>query len=218
MIIYLKLSLVFLKIGALTFGGGLAMLPWIQQEINKFYYISNEEFANLVALSQITPGPIGVNAATFVGYDIGGLIGALISTLAVALPSFIFMNIVIKNEEKFNKPFILKGFVGIKSAVVGMIYSASFILMKSSLINENVGLCPIRMSRSFMSFDLNGIFVQVSNSINILGFAVFLIVLFLIRKTNISIVKILSAIIVFSIIISLICQNTYICGTFSHFY
>ena len=93
--IYLYLFTVFFRIGIFSFGGGLAMLPLIFQSVQSFGIMSAHEFSNLVALSQVTPGPIAVNAATYVGFNYAGIPGAAVATLGVCVPSFILVLIVL---------------------------------------------------------------------------------------------------------------------------
>ena len=88
--IYWELFLSFLQIGTFSFGGGLAMLPLIFQSVRDFGMMSPQDFSDLVALSQVTPGPIAVNAATFVGFNYAGLLGAIIATFGVCFPSRVF--------------------------------------------------------------------------------------------------------------------------------
>ena len=85
--IYITLFVMFFRIGLFSFGGGLAMLPLIFQSVKDFGMMTASEFSDLVALSQVTPGPIAVNAATYVGFNGAGIPGALAATLGVALPS-----------------------------------------------------------------------------------------------------------------------------------
>ena len=135
--IYLILFLSFFRIGVFSFGGGLAMLPLIFQTVKQFGYMSAEEFANLVALSQITPGPVAVNAATFIGFSFAGLGGALCATFGVALPSFLLIITVIKFLDKFNNNKALDAtFSGIRPATVGLIAAASVFVGQTSLIKE----------------------------------------------------------------------------------
>ncbi len=80
----------FFKIGAFTFGGGYAMIPLIEKEIvNKYHWLTLEQFTDLIAISEMTPGPVAVNSATFVGYKVAKFWGAVASTLGVILPSFL---------------------------------------------------------------------------------------------------------------------------------
>ena len=87
--ILLKLSWVFLKIGTFSFGGGIAIIPLVQNEVVlKYGWLTQREFVDAVTLGQITPGPVVVSA-TFIGYEVYGILGALVSTISVILPSFI---------------------------------------------------------------------------------------------------------------------------------
>ncbi len=206
--IYIMLMVSFFKIGALTFGGGLAMLPWIYQEINKFYEMDQHKFAELVALSQMTPGAIGVNAATFVGYDVLGVVGGIISTVAVVLPAFIFMNIILRVGDKiFQNEMVKKGMIGVKAAVVGMIYSAALIMMKSALILENKGFCPVKIAHSMTTFNFSSIFHQLSTSINLLGLGAFALSLILVQKIKMPAIKVLTFIFIVSFIISFVLRE-----------
>jgi len=123
--IYVKLFIVFARIGLFGFGGGMAMLPMIYQGAEKFGLMSANEFSNLVAISQVTPGPIAVNAATYVGYNCAGYTGAFAATLGVAVPSFVLVVIVSYFIKKFEESTIIKGaFSGIRPVTVGLIASA----------------------------------------------------------------------------------------------
>ena len=92
--IYLRLFAAFAKVGLLGFGGGLAIVRLIFDSIQPFMDMSREAFANIVAISQITPGPLAVNTATYVGYEAAGIGGAAAATLGVVIPEFIIMSIV----------------------------------------------------------------------------------------------------------------------------
>lgn len=135
---------VFFRIGVFNFGGGLAMLPLIFQSVQDFGIMTAQEFSDLVAISQITPGPIAVNAATFVGYSYAGIPGALAATFGVCFPSFVLMLIVMKFIDKFNESKGLQGaFDGIRPVTVGLIAAAAFfigddILAKGEIISVKV--------------------------------------------------------------------------------
>lgn len=133
--IYLELFLTFFMIGAVTFGGGYAMLPMIQEQVGARWgdIISNESLINFVAVSESTPGPFAVNMATYVGSVVGGqtgsvaasVFGSFCATVGVVLPSFIVILIVAKCYDKFRNSHIVKGcMTGLKPAVVGLISGA----------------------------------------------------------------------------------------------
>ena len=123
--IYLELFLTFLKIGAFTFGGGLAMLPLMQEEVLAHGWLELSEIMNFIAVSESTPGPIAINMATYIGSETGRFWGAVCATLGTVLPSFIIILIVARCYEKFKESKIVKGCMsGLKPAVVGLIASA----------------------------------------------------------------------------------------------
>ena len=121
----IKLFLAFLKIGAFTFGGGYAMIAMIQAEAERQGWLTGEELVDFVALSESTPGPLAVNMATFVGMRTGGVLGAIIATLGIILPSFIIILIIATCFEKYEKSKAVGGIMsGLKPAVAGMIGAA----------------------------------------------------------------------------------------------
>ena len=130
--IYLQLFYTFFKIGLIGFGGGYAMLSMIQGEVvTRYDWVSTQEFTDIVAISQSTPGPIGINAATYVGFTATGSIwGSVIATFAVVLPSFILMLTISKFFLKYQKhPAVEAVFSGLRPAVVGLLASAALVLM-----------------------------------------------------------------------------------------
>ena len=130
--IYLQLFYTFFKIGLFGFGGGYAMLSMIQGEVvTRYDWVSTQEFTDIVAISQSTPGPIGINAATYVGFTATGSIwGSVIATFAVVLPSFILMLTISKFCLKYQKhPAVEAVFSGLRPAVVGLLASAALVLM-----------------------------------------------------------------------------------------
>ena len=134
--IIIKLFLTFTKIGLVGFGGGLAILPLIYQEMQKFGTITPEEFAELFAISQATPGPMAVNAATFAGYETAGIPGAIAATLGVAFPAFVLIGICVKFLNKYQEHKMVKGaFVGIRPIAVGMIMAGFVMVGQTTLFN-----------------------------------------------------------------------------------
>lgn len=132
--IFLKLFWAFFKIGAVTVGGGYAMLPFIQEEVLRQGWLTPDEIINFIAVSESTPGPFAVNISTYVGNVMGGqaglgvfgtLLGAFCATMGVVLPSFIIILIVAKVYDSFKKSKVVKGIMtGLKPVVVGLIASA----------------------------------------------------------------------------------------------
>lgn len=123
--IYLELFLTFLMIGAITFGGGYAMLPIIQKEVAAKGWVDAASLVDFVAVSESTPGPFAINMATYVGSEVGGFFGAVCATLGVVVPSFVIILIVAKCYDAFRKSKVVSGCMsGLKPAVVGLIGGA----------------------------------------------------------------------------------------------
>jgi len=129
-----RLFYVFLKIGAAGFGGGYAMMSMIITESRQFA-VTLQQMADLNALDMIVPGPIAINAATYVGYLHSGFWGALSATIGVSLPSFIYVSLVMRFMKRFEESTIMKGFLsGIKPAAVGLIAAASITIMLGVIV------------------------------------------------------------------------------------
>ena len=128
--IYLKLFYVFFKVGLFSFGGGYAILPLMQHEVvdvNK--WINYKDFVDIVAISQITPGPISINLATHVGYRIGGVLGSTIATTSVVLPSIIIVSLIVIFLKRFSKlPVVQRIFKSLRVTIVGLILAAGIAL------------------------------------------------------------------------------------------
>ena len=123
--IYLELFFTFLMIGAFTFGGGYAMLPLIQEEVAAKGWVDAAALVDFVAVSESTPGPFAINMATYVGAEVGGVLGSVCATLGVVIPSFVVILIVAKCYDKFRQSKVVKGCMsGLKPAVVGLIGGA----------------------------------------------------------------------------------------------
>lgn len=165
--IFLYLFYTFFKIGLFGFGGGYAMLSLIQGEVvTRHDWISASEFTDIVAISQMTPGPIGINSATYVGYtavlNAGyneglAILGSCVSTFAVVLPSFILMIAISRFFLKYQKhPAVEAVFMGLRPAVVGLLAAAALVLMNA----EN-----------FSSYDTNMYQFIISVLIFVIAFA-----------------------------------------------
>ena len=108
--IYIQLFLSFLQVGALSFGGGYAAMPLIQEQVvNLHGWLSMSEFTNLITIAEMTPGPIAVNSATFVGMQISGILGAVIATLGCILPSCIIVTLLAYVYMKYRNMSLLQG-------------------------------------------------------------------------------------------------------------
>ena len=141
-LLYLKIFWTFFKIGLFGFGGGYAMISMIQAEVvSNHGWMTNGEFTDIVAISQSTPGPIGINSATYVGYtsvvnagysSLWGTLGSLIATFAVVLPSLILMLAISRFFIKYkNHPAVEHTFMGLRPAVVGLLAAAALLLMNA---------------------------------------------------------------------------------------
>ena len=121
--IYLKLFISFLKIGAFSFGGGYAAMPLIESEVvNTNHWLSTAEFGDLITISQMTPGPIAINSATFVGIRIAGVFGAMVATLGCILPALILVTVIAWLYMKYKKMSMLQSILAVlRPAVVAMI-------------------------------------------------------------------------------------------------
>ena len=151
--IYLRLFAAFAKVGILGFGGGLAIVRLIYDSIQPFMEMSQEMFANIVAISQITPGPLAVNTATYVGYFAAGLGGAAAATLGVVLPEFIIMSIVVRMLTRFKDSKWVNGALnGIRPATIGLIGAAAVMLIAPAVAGELSQISII--SNSFSSKNL----------------------------------------------------------------
>ena len=138
--LFLELFLTFFQIGLFGFGGGYAMLSMIQGEVvTRYGWITASQFTDIVAISQMTPGPIGINSATYVGYtavtnagysELWAILGSITATFAVILPSFILMIAISKFFLKYQKhPMVEAVFRGLRPAVVGLLAAAALVLM-----------------------------------------------------------------------------------------
>ena len=176
----LSLFLTFLKIGAFTFGGGYAMIPLIQKEtVEKKKWMTNEDILEIVAIAESTPGPIAINAATFVGYRTAGFFGALISTLGLVLPSFLIIvgiSFILKQFE--NLQAVRFAFFGIRAGVLALIVRALWFMYRQC--KKDLPSCII-MAASFLLV----VFFDVNVLLVIIGCALFgLITSFVARRKN----------------------------------
>ena len=170
---WLNLYLIFFKIGLFSFGGGYVMLPLIYQHVELHNLIPLEEFADIVALSQMTPGPIAVNAATYIGFRNAGLIGAIFATIGVISPSIILVLLILGLMRRFGDNPLMKALLnGIKPVTAGMIAAAAVYFLERSFLRGR-----------FFSLDL---FEMRIGYIDIPLFILFIIVLIALIKTKVN--------------------------------
>ncbi len=127
----------FLKIGAFAYGGGLAMLPLIQREVVRLHgWLTGDEFLNIIAISQMTPGPIAINAATFVGYKVAGVGAAAVATLGVSILSIILAIVFAKHLKEFEESkWVAWLLSGLRPMVIALIFSAAFSIARDVLVD-----------------------------------------------------------------------------------
>ena len=133
--IYLKLFFAFFEIGLFTFGGGYAMISLIREKALAFGWLAEEELLNMIAVSESTPGPIAVNMATFVGSTQGGILGSLVATLGVVLPSFIIILLISALIKNFLQYKGVQAFLGgVRPCVVALILATAITMTLSTLL------------------------------------------------------------------------------------
>ena len=170
--IYLQLFFAFLQIGALSFGGGYAAMPLIQaQGIDKYHWISMSDFTSLITISEMTPGPIAINSATFVGTQTAGILGGLAATAGCILPSCIFVTLLAWLYTRYRNLSLMQGILGaLRPAVVSMILTAGITI-----------LLPV--------FFTDGVFSLSLGSLHLRGILLFLGALLLLRRFKLDPIK-----------------------------
>ena len=178
--IYLQLLWVFIKIGVLGFGGGYAMLSLIQHEVvDNYAWMTTTEFADMVAISQMTPGPISINMATYVGYTAGGFCGSLLASLALCLPSIVMVILILRLfASKRTGAFMGNLLKGLKPAIAGLIFAAGLAMMNRQNFveigkgenNISIVICVLAFVASYF-FQANPILLIVLSGV--VGFLVY---------------------------------------------
>ena len=151
---YLRLIWAYLKIGLFGFGGGYAMLSLIEREVVQSGWISSQMFTDIVAVSQMTPGPIGINSATYIGYVVTGSVwGSIVATLTVVIPPFILTLLASHYITNHKESIIIQGaFKGLRPVVVGLIASAALLLMNSENFGYDISQRLISIALCVASF------------------------------------------------------------------
>ena len=159
--IYLQLFLSFLQIGAFSFGGGYAAMPLIQQQVVSLHgWLTPREFTDLVTISQMTPGPIAVNSATFVGIRIAGLPGAFAATAGCVLPSCILVTLLARIYLKYRSMSLLQGILAtLRPAVIAMIAAAGVSILVTAFWTDGIVTDSVTAFLSHTDWQLVGIFV-----------------------------------------------------------
>lgn len=184
--IYLELFWSFFQVGLFCVGGGYASMPLIQAQVIDIHaWLSMSEFIDIFTISQMTPGPIGINAATFVGMKVAGFLGAIVATLGFVTPSFILGIVLAKLFFKYGNIGVIKGILnGLRPAVVALICSAGMSFIFLALFNTE------KMPINVADIDYLGLFV--------------LIVAFIAVRKKVGIIKILAGSGVLGLILGLI--------------
>ncbi|HZK56909.1 MAG TPA: chromate transporter [Clostridia bacterium] len=173
--LYLRLYLEFFKIGLFAIGGGLATLPFIRQLAGKYGWITQKQILDMIAISESTPGPIGINAATFTGNITAGLLGGVVATAGVVTPSIIIILLVAHYFTKFGETRIVKSvFSGIRPAVTGLIAAVGFGVAEIALLNPEGYKAALGALSIFNT--------KIMSILNIKAVVLFSIILFLISK------------------------------------
>ncbi len=177
---YLKLFFVMLKIGLFTFGGGYAMIALLENEfIAKRKWINEEEFTDMVAIAESTPGPIAINSATYIGYKMGGVLGSILCTVAICIPSFLIIYLISLFFNAFMEiQWVAAAFKGIQIGVIFLIFSAGtkmLVKMKKTVFNivliAATSVCMILFSVFAVNFS-SIFYILISGAI---GLSVYLI-------------------------------------------
>ena len=138
--IYLQLFIEFFKIGLFAVGGGLATIPFLMELPEKYNWYTKADMASMIAISESTPGPVGVNMATYAGYNAAGVLGGIVATLSLVLPSLIVITIIARILAEFRKnPYVNSAFWSIRPAVTGLIATAVVGIFQTSLFTSDSG-------------------------------------------------------------------------------
>lgn len=141
--IYLILFFEFFKIGLFAVGGGLATLPFLHELVEKYGWITENELLNMIAVSESTPGPIGTNVATYVGYDVAGIPGGVIATLGEVVPAIIMITLIARSLHKWHaNPLAQAGFAALRPTVSGLLAAVSITLARSELLHADSWRLP----------------------------------------------------------------------------
>ena len=159
--IYLQLFLEFLKIGLFTFGGGYAMIPLVRETVLSRNWLSESQFLNMIGVSEVTPGPIAINMATYVGSTQGGFLGSLVATIGVVLPSFVVMLLISILLKKYMKnKYVQSALGGIKFVAIALI-SASALTIMAEVIFPYTNDGSLKFSFDYISLIILGIITGI---------------------------------------------------------
>ena len=150
--IFLLLFLEFFKMGALTFGGGYAMIPFIEETVLRHGWMTTSELVDFIAVSESTPGAFAVNISTYIGSEVGGIIGSLLATLGLVLPPFLIIILIAKVYEKIRENRLVQGaMMGLKATVVGLIAATVLSVGQEIFFSEGINLAVFRSANFYVS-------------------------------------------------------------------
>ncbi|WP_405357241.1 chromate transporter [Ruminococcus sp.] len=153
--VYLLLFLEFFKMGALTFGGGYAMIPFIEETVLRHSWMTTTELVDFIAISESTPGAFAVNISTYIGSEVGGFPGAVVATLGLVLPPFIIILLIAKVYEKIKENTIVQGaMLGLKATVVGLIAATVLRVGREIFFFEGINLAVLRSANFYVSLGI----------------------------------------------------------------
>ena len=153
--IFLLLFLEFFKMGALTFGGGYAMIPFIEETVLRHGWMTTRELVDFIAVSESTPGAFAVNISTYIGSEVGGLFGAFIATLGLVLPPFIIILLIAKVYDRLKKNILVQGaMLGLKSTVVGLIGATVLSVGIEVFFSEGINISVLQTANFYVSLGI----------------------------------------------------------------
>ena len=153
--VYLLLFLEFFKMGALTFGGGYAMIPFIEETVLRHDWMTTTELVDFIAISESTPGAFAVNISTYIGSEVGGILGAIVATLGLVLPPFLIILLIAKVYAKIKENIIVQGaMLGLKATVVGLIAATVLRVGREIFFFEGINLAVLRSANFYMSLGI----------------------------------------------------------------
>ena len=152
---YLLLFLEFFKMGALTFGGGYAMIPFITETVTRHGWMTTAELIDFIAVSESTPGAFAVNISTYIGSEVGGLPGALLATFGLVLPPFLIISLIAKVYERIKKNFLVQGaMLGLKATVVGLIAATVLSVGKEIFFSQGINAAAFQSANLYISLGI----------------------------------------------------------------
>jgi chromate transporter len=176
--LYLHLFLQFLKVGIFSFGGGYATLPFLYEIADKYHWYDAKQLTDMLALSSVTPGPVGVNVATFAGFTTSGILGSLIATTAIVLPSYVIVTIVYKVLDKFKTNKSVQGAVraikpagcALLSAVgIRLVFTSNLCLLGSIILCAMLISAFIKKKDPLFYLGISALIGLVLGSFNLIG-------------------------------------------------